>query len=166
MVGRKKLDRTNIHARVGVETADKLKEIAQKLGYIYNDEGSTGQLLDAIATEKIILIHKDRKLEKSTRKYLYLAEVIFPDETFIKIGITGLPINKRFPGKKYQVNVINQVEDLFTYVLKKEEFILTQFAQFSYRPINDFDGRTECFTSEVPITEIIEIMNQSHAICG
>lgn len=166
MAGRTKLNRTNIHARVDPATADKLKEIAQKLGYIYDGEGSTGQLLDAIATEKIILIHKDRKLENSTRKHLYLAEVIFSDETFIKIGITGLPINKRFPGKKYQVNVIYQVEDLLTYVLQKEEFILTQFAQFSYRPINDFDGRTECFTNEVPVTEIIEIMNQPHVICG
>lgn len=166
MVGRKKLDRTNIHARVGLDTADKLKEIAQKLGYIYNNEGSTGQLLDAIATEKIILIHKDRKLERTTRKYLYLAEFIFPDETFIKIGVTGLPINKRFPSKNYQVNVIHQVEDLLTSVLQKEELILQHFAQFSYRPVNDFDGRTECFTSEVPITEIIEIMNQSHPIYG
>jgi hypothetical protein len=166
MVGRKKLNRESLHARVAPETAEKLKEIAFKLGYIYDEQGSTGQLLDAIATEKIILIHKDRKLEKSTRKYLYLAEVIFPDETFIKIGITGLPINKRFPGKKYQVNVIHQVEDLLTYVLKKEEFILTQFAQFSYRPINDFDGRTECFTYDVPITEIIEIMSQPHVIYG
>jgi len=56
MAGRKKLDRTNIHARVDPRTADKLKEIAQKLGYIYNDEGSTGQMLDAIASGEIILI--------------------------------------------------------------------------------------------------------------
>ncbi|WP_414756629.1 hypothetical protein [Anabaena sp. CCY 9910] len=56
MVGRKKLDRTNIHARVDPKTADKLKEIAQKLGYIYNSEGSTGQLLDAIANGELILI--------------------------------------------------------------------------------------------------------------
>ena len=56
MAGRKKLDRTNLHARVDPRTADKLKEIAQKLGYIYNDEGSTGQMLDAIASGEIILI--------------------------------------------------------------------------------------------------------------
>lgn len=56
MAGRKKLDRTNIHARVDSGTADKLKEIAQKLGYIYDGEGSTGQLLDAIASGEIILI--------------------------------------------------------------------------------------------------------------
>lgn len=56
MAGRKKLDRTNIHARVDPGTADKLKEIAQKLGYIYDGEGSTGQLLDAIANGELILI--------------------------------------------------------------------------------------------------------------
>lgn len=56
MVGRKKLDRTNLHARVALGTGDKLKEIAQALGYIHGEEGSTGQLLDAIASGKIILI--------------------------------------------------------------------------------------------------------------
>jgi hypothetical protein len=56
MVGRKKLDRTNIHARVDPKTAHKLKEIAQKLGYTYDSEGSTGQLLDAIASGELILI--------------------------------------------------------------------------------------------------------------
>ncbi|MBW4625858.1 MAG: hypothetical protein KME49_10210 [Brasilonema octagenarum HA4186-MV1] len=56
MVGRKKLDRVNLHARVALGTGNKLKEIAQKLGYIYDKEGSTGQLLDAIANGEIILI--------------------------------------------------------------------------------------------------------------
>ena len=56
MAGRKKLDRTNLHARVAPGTGDKLKEIAQLLGYIYDNEGSTGQLLDAIANGELILI--------------------------------------------------------------------------------------------------------------
>jgi hypothetical protein len=56
MAGRKKLDRTNLHTRVAQGTGDKLKEIAQNLGYVYDDEGSTGQLLDAIANGEIILI--------------------------------------------------------------------------------------------------------------
>ena len=56
MAGRKKLDRASIHARVDPRTVDKLKEIAQKLGYIYDGEGSTGQLLDAIASGDLILI--------------------------------------------------------------------------------------------------------------
>lgn len=45
MAGRKKLDRTNLHARVAPHTGDKLKEIAHILGYIHGGEGSTGQLL-------------------------------------------------------------------------------------------------------------------------
>jgi hypothetical protein len=56
MAGRKKLDRTNLHARVAPETGEKLKQIAQALGYIHGGEGSTGQLLDAIASGEIILI--------------------------------------------------------------------------------------------------------------
>jgi hypothetical protein len=56
MAGRKKLDRTNLHARVAPGTGDKLKEIAKSLGYIHGDEGSTGQLLDAVASGEIILI--------------------------------------------------------------------------------------------------------------
>ncbi|GET38451.1 hypothetical protein [Microseira wollei] len=56
MAGRKKLDRTSLHARVAPNTPDKLKEIAFKLGYIYDEQGSTGQLLDAIAEGKIILV--------------------------------------------------------------------------------------------------------------
>ncbi|MBW4670844.1 MAG: hypothetical protein KME60_26320 [Cyanomargarita calcarea GSE-NOS-MK-12-04C] len=56
MAGRKKLDRTNLHARVAPKTGEKLKEIAQALGYIHGGEGSTGQLLDAIALGGIILI--------------------------------------------------------------------------------------------------------------
>lgn len=56
MAGRKKLDRVSLHARVERRTGDKLKEIAYILGYVYNDEGSTGQLLDAIASGELILI--------------------------------------------------------------------------------------------------------------
>lgn len=56
MAGRKKLDRTSLHARVAPVTPEKLKEIAEKLGYIHGNEGSTGKLLDAIASGEIILI--------------------------------------------------------------------------------------------------------------
>ncbi|MBF2014842.1 MAG: hypothetical protein IGS23_06480 [Rivularia sp. T60_A2020_040] len=56
MAGRKKLDRTNLHARVAQGTGEKLKEIAQLLGYTHSNQGSTGQLLDAIASGELILI--------------------------------------------------------------------------------------------------------------
>ena len=60
-MGRRKLERDSLHARVAPETAEKLKEIAEKLGYIYNHEGSTGQLLDAIASGEIILLSARNK---------------------------------------------------------------------------------------------------------
>lgn len=56
MVGRKKLERTSLHARVAPNTTDKLKEIAEYFGYTYDGEGSTGQLLDAIASGKLLLL--------------------------------------------------------------------------------------------------------------
>lgn len=56
MPRKKKLDRTNLHARVAEGTPEKLKEIAQAFGLTYDNEGSTGQLLDAIAQGKLILI--------------------------------------------------------------------------------------------------------------
>lgn len=55
-MGRKKLDRDSLHARVAPQTAETLKDIAFKLGYIHGDEGSTGKLLDAIATGKVVLL--------------------------------------------------------------------------------------------------------------
>lgn len=61
MAGRRKLNRESLHARVAPETAEKLKEIALKLGYTYNQEGSTGQLLDAIANGELILISTSQR---------------------------------------------------------------------------------------------------------
>lgn len=54
-MGRKKLDRSYIHVRVSPATPDKLKQIALLMGFTYADEGSIGQLLDAIAEAKIDL---------------------------------------------------------------------------------------------------------------
>jgi hypothetical protein len=63
-MGRKKLDRDTLLARVAPTTAPKLKEIALKLGYVYNNDGSTGQLLDAIAEGQLILIKTATTVEK------------------------------------------------------------------------------------------------------
>lgn len=60
MAGRKKLDRTSLHARVAPNTAEKLKEIAEGFGYTYDGGGSTGQLLDAIAEGKLLLIPSNK----------------------------------------------------------------------------------------------------------
>ena len=54
-MGRNKQERTNLHARVALDTADKLKQIAFRYGYVHGAEGSIGELLDAIAEEEIFV---------------------------------------------------------------------------------------------------------------
>lgn len=58
-MGRPKLDRTVLQARVDPDTPDKLKQMALKLGYQWGAEGNTGKFLDAIAK---IPIDKIREL--------------------------------------------------------------------------------------------------------
>lgn len=48
-MGRPKLDRTVLQARVAASTPDKLKAMALKLGYQYGADGNTGKFLDALA---------------------------------------------------------------------------------------------------------------------
>jgi hypothetical protein len=48
-MGRKKLNRTIMTSRVDIQTPETIKKIAQVLGYVYDNEGSSGKLLDAIA---------------------------------------------------------------------------------------------------------------------
>ena len=55
-MGRKKLNRSVINVRTAPDTADKLKAMAYALGYIYDGEGATGQLLDAIASGELSLV--------------------------------------------------------------------------------------------------------------
>lgn len=60
MAGRKKLERTSLHARVAPNTAEKLKKMAEAFNYTYDGEGSTGQLLDAIAEGKLLLLPSNK----------------------------------------------------------------------------------------------------------
>lgn len=63
-MGRKKLNRSVVNVRTAPDTPDKLKAMAYELGYIYDGEGATGQLLDAIASGELSLIPA-KKLSKS-----------------------------------------------------------------------------------------------------
>jgi hypothetical protein len=57
-MGRKKLDRTTMLARVSAKTSEKVKQIAAQLGYLYDGEGSPGRFLDAIASGELVLIQR------------------------------------------------------------------------------------------------------------
>lgn len=54
-MGRKALNRKKLEARVAPETITIVKDVAYQLGYIYNNEGSIGKLLDAIALGEVTL---------------------------------------------------------------------------------------------------------------
>ena len=56
---RKKLDRGIINVRCDRATPEILKKIAKEKGFIYDSEGATGQLLDAIASGEYKLISKE-----------------------------------------------------------------------------------------------------------
>mgnify|MGYP000424460466 CR=1 FL=1 len=58
----KKLDRTRMLARVASDTPEKMKRIAQALGYVYDQEGSAGQLLDAIASGEVIIVSTKKSI--------------------------------------------------------------------------------------------------------
>ncbi len=60
IMGRRKLNRTSLHARVNPKTPEKLKAMAEDLGFTYTSntgkiEGSTGQLLDAISESSFLI---------------------------------------------------------------------------------------------------------------
>ncbi len=57
-MGRPKLDRIVLQARVAKDTPDKLKAMALELGYQYGADGNTGKLLDAIASVPVEEIEK------------------------------------------------------------------------------------------------------------
>ena len=48
-MGRPRLNREILQARVDPATKEKLKQMALELGYQWGDDGNTGALLDAIA---------------------------------------------------------------------------------------------------------------------
>lgn len=48
-MGRPKLERVVLQARVAPNTPQQLKQIAKELGFQWGAEGNTGKLLDAIA---------------------------------------------------------------------------------------------------------------------
>lgn len=65
-MGRTKLNRTNLHARVDPATLEVLKQAAKRLGFIYTDnsgnkEGSVGKLLDAIARDFVLFSRLEKK---------------------------------------------------------------------------------------------------------
>jgi hypothetical protein len=70
-VGRPKLNRTVLQARVDPDTPEKLKQMALELGFQWGAEGNTGALLDAIAnlsTAKIKYLVEPKSVSESSQQ--------------------------------------------------------------------------------------------------
>ncbi len=64
-MGRPKLNRTVLRARVASDTPEKLKKLALELGFQYGADGNTGKLLDAIAQLEVSQLQQLQNNQKS-----------------------------------------------------------------------------------------------------
>jgi hypothetical protein len=70
-VGRPKLNRTVLQARVNLDTPEKLKQMALGLGFQWGAEGNTGAFLDAIAnlsTAKIKYLIEPKSVSEDSQR--------------------------------------------------------------------------------------------------
>jgi hypothetical protein len=70
-MGRPKLNRTVLQARVDPNTPEKLKQMALELGFQWGAEGNTGAFLDAIAnlsTAKIKHLIEPQSVSKGSQQ--------------------------------------------------------------------------------------------------
>ena len=57
-MGRKKEDRVRLDARVARTTPERIRKLAEQLGYEHASKGSPGKFLDAIANGELLLYKK------------------------------------------------------------------------------------------------------------
>jgi len=78
----------------------------------------------------------------------YIVRLFNETETFYKVGITGVKGNKRKRDLKrnYGVETIYEEELHLKEAYYKEKYFLELFKDYSYKPLIDFKGKTECFS--------------------
>ncbi len=101
-------------------------------------------------------ITKEAFIEQANKKYdgkakLYLIHVYDEEESFLKIGITMLPIYKRFSKNgnttnlPYSYTVLNLLEADAAIIYETEKMIHKQYKDQKYIPSKKFGGMYECF---------------------
>jgi len=91
----------------------------------------------------------------------YLVKLKNEDETFVKIGMTIQNLKNRFPrmkSKKYDVEIIKNIEIELCRAFELEQKILYEFIERKYRPKTKFCGYTECLIDSPQIIENIMFM--------
>lgn len=95
---------------------------------------------------------------------LYIVKMADENEQFYKIGITSHPTEYRFKKAsdvKYDIEIIHEHKSFdagYIWDLEKEHH--RKYKEFHYKPEIYFKGITECFTTKLPIEEIISYLKQ------
>ena len=101
--------------------------------------------------------HYIKLAETST---LYLVKIFNKDEVFYKIGKTINETKKRFSGKNklpYEYSVINEYTSEIGEIYDLEVVLHRKYKIFKYTPKICFGGYTECYTTDLPIEELIKL---------
>lgn len=93
--------------------------------------------------------------------YVYIIKCWDGDEEFYKIGKTFLDINKRFTKSNlcYKFEKINFHMGEAGYIYDLENKLHKKYKGFKYNPLQWFAGYTECYTTDLPIEEVIKLYN-------
>lgn len=90
---------------------------------------------------------------------LYVIKCFNKKEIFYKIGITSLPVEKRFPNRKkmpYTYEVLHKVKGKPEYIYELEKKLLSAIKDCAYKPAKGFSGDTECFAD---LTKVRKVLN-------
>lgn len=147
----------------GLGTADLIPIVCREHGLFYqpvrvHSEGSGCNKCRFFGYTKEAYMDYCKKYNKSFST-LYLLRFYNEEEEFYKIGITAQTITERYRKEKDKGSYKYEVVFSFNYspneTWDREQFIKTKFIPYNYKPKNWFPGITECFTTELPIEEII-----------
>lgn len=79
---------------------------------------------------------------------LYIVELKDETTSFIKVGITGRTLKRRFIDIPYQYKLLHQIKTDSANVHDIEKYFKKTLRNFKYKPQIDFGGKTECYTQE------------------
>lgn len=101
------------------------------------------------------------KIANGRKAIIYLIKCRNENEEFYKIGKTIHKVNKRF----IKSNIPYTFEEVVTHEGKAEDTfdleikLHKKYKEYRYTPLQWFAGYTECYTTELPIEEIINLHN-------
>lgn len=80
----------------------------------------------------------------------YILEFFNETESFIKVGITAVSIKKRYANQcQYTYKILLEIKGKSEFISNLEKDFLINYKNFKYSPTLKFEGKTECFLTEI-----------------